>query len=405
MLTIDNVRGPRSPDTPIQSARDNVKGTILVLALALPIMAVVSLFAAIPKLAQHFSDVPNAAYLVPMIITLPSLGIALLSPAAGWLVDKLGRRPIFIAALTLYAVTGLAPLVLNDLRYIIASRALLSAAEAGIVTVCNTLIADYFGANRYRWLAIQSALGSVLGTVLIALGGWLADVSWRGPFSVYVATIPLLILALIYIDEPAARVRDQEERSERNFPWAIALTIGVVSLIASVFYYVEPINIASVFTQRGISSSTQAGLIQALTSIAYIAGAYLYKRLGNHPITTQLTVAGGLIGIGMIGIGLSHTYREAALWALPQQLGGGMVIPSLTAWAQGSAPFNQRGRAMGVWATFFFAGLFLCPSVVTATASKAGGLSSAFWLLGLLTCALTAVGLVAAQVVRRFPRT
>lgn len=366
-------------------------------------MAVVSLFPVIPKLAAQFGAERDAAYLVPMIITLPSLMIALLSPGAGWLADRFGRRPVFIFSLVVYAVAGLAPLALTPLRLIVASRAILGVAEAGIVTVASTLIADYFGEDRHRWLALQSGLGSVLGTVLIALGGWLAESSWRGPFSVYLAAIPLLVLSLVFIDEPVAGIRGQAAPSAGRFPWVVALTIGSVSLVASVLYYVEPTNIASLFSERGVQSSARIGIIQALTSIAYIAGAYLYKRMSGRSVGLQLGIAGGLIGIGMAGIGMSHTYQQAALWALLQQLGGGMVIPSLTAWAQGSMPFDQRGRAMGVWATFFFAGLFLCPAVVTLTARTMGGLSAAFWLLGLLACALGATCLLKTPGMRRPP--
>lgn len=381
--------------TASSSMLDNIKGIILVLAQALPIMAVVSLFPAMPNLMQQFGDVPNAAYLVPMIITIPSFCIALLAPAAGWLVDKVGRRPVLNASLALYAVSGLAPLVLNDLIPIIASRALLGVAEAGIVTVASTLIADYFGEQRYRWLALQSGIGAVAGTALIALGGWLADFSWRGPFSIYVFAIPLFVVSLIFLNEPPKQSQQDERTAIGKFPWSVALSVGAVSLISSVLYYSEPTHIAAIFKERGVGSSTEIGLIQALTSLAYIAGAFLYKLLSERPVGVLLAVAGGLIAIGMVGIGLSSTTKEAAFWALFQQLGGGMVIPSLIGWAQASVPFEQRGRAMGIWATFFFTGTFFCPTIVTFTTGMSGSLSTTFWWLGLLTGALAAVFLVA----------
>jgi MFS family permease len=379
-------------------ARGTLKGVILVLAQALPIMAVVSLFPVIPQLMQQFGGVPHGAFLVPMIITLPSFGIALFSPLAGWLADRLGRRPVMVGALALYAATGLLPLILSDLTAIVLSRAVLGLAEAGIVTVASTLIADYFGDQRYRWLAIQSGLGSALGTLLIALGGWLAESSWRGPFSVYAVTIPLLVLAALFIDEPAAQRQTPATPLRRGaFPWRIAAIIGVVSLLSSALYYVEPTNVATLFMQRGASSSSQIGLIQALTSLGYILGAFVYKRLSQRGIGLLLALAGVLVGVGMLGIGVSHSLLAAALWAVPQQLGGGMVIPALTAWAQGSMPFDQRGRAMGIWATFFFAGLFLCPTLVTLTTAALGSLSGAFAVLGAVCCALAVLSFLCAR--------
>jgi MFS family permease len=358
------------------------KGLLLVLAQALPIMAVVSLFPAIPKLAQQFGGVPHADYLVPMIITLPSFGIAIFSPAFGWMTDRVGRRPLYLGALTLYAVMGLAPLFLKDLGMIVASRAALGLAEAGIVTVGGTLIADYFGEDRYRWLALQSGLGSVLGTLLIAVGGWLADASWRGAFAIYLVAIPLLVASAIMIDEPIAPSRYESHRTQGPFPWKIALLFGGVSLVTSALYYVEPTNIAALFQERGVQSTARIGLIQASTSIAYILGAYVYKRISHSGIAVQLAISCALIGAGMVGIGQSATWQTASFWALVQQLGGGMVIPALTGWAQGCVSFEQRGRAMGIWATFFFSGLFLCPSLVAWSKSGLGSLSLAFTFLG-----------------------
>jgi len=390
-----------APSLP-RGSHSTAKGLILVLAQALPIMAVVSLFPVIPKLAAQFGSVPNAAFLVPMIITLPSFGVALLSPAAGWLADRFGRRPVFMASLIIYVLAGLAPLVLDQLKWVVGSRAVLGIAEAGIVTVASTLIADYFGGDRHRWLAIQSGLGSLLGTVLIAVGGWLAEYSWRGPFTVYATAVPLLAFAFFYIDEPERVTRSDVEAVRAAFPWRVALVVGFVSLVASVLYYVEPTQIATLFTERGLQSSARIGQIQALTSIAYIVGAYVFKRVSNRAIGVQLMIAGGFIGIGLIGIGLSHTVQQAALWAVPQQLGAGMVIPALTGWAQGSVSTGLRGRAMGIWATFFFAGLFLCPNVVTVTTNAVGGLSETFWILGVVTCVLAVVSMAAVARSRQF---
>ena len=53
------------------------KGLTLIYAQVLPVMAIVSLFPAIPKLFAHFGQHPNAAFLIPAIVTAPSLFAAL----------------------------------------------------------------------------------------------------------------------------------------------------------------------------------------------------------------------------------------------------------------------------------------------------------------------------------------
>jgi predicted MFS family arabinose efflux permease len=65
-----------------------------------------------------------------MIITLPSLGIVLLGPLAGVMADRWGRRRLQLWALALFALAGMAPMVLDDLRWILCAQAILGVAEA-----------------------------------------------------------------------------------------------------------------------------------------------------------------------------------------------------------------------------------------------------------------------------------
>ncbi len=368
------------------------KGITLVLAQILPVMAIVSLFPAIPKLFEHFGGVGNAGLLVPMIVTVPSLCIALFAPVAGWGADRFGRRPCFVGGLALYVVAGLAPLLIDDLPTLVASRGVLGIAEALIITASSALIGDYFGTQRYRWAAWVGASTSIGGTLLIAAGGVLADVSWRGPFAVYALAIPCLILALIFIDEPVQRERDAIVPGEAGFqgyPWRAALLIGGVTLVASLLYYVEPLNVATVLVAKGAGSATQVGLIQAATSLAYIVGAFVYRRFHALPIGQLLAIAGVFMGIGVIVIGQAATYQMVAVGATIQQLGGGMIIPILLAWGQGILPVEQRGRGMGIWASAFFTGTFLCPPLVGAIGGATGGLQPAMLLMGAVTLVIS----------------
>ena len=58
--------------------------------------------------------------------------------------DRLGRKRLLIVATVLYAVFGTAPLWLDSLGAIMASRALVGITEAAIMTCCTTLIGDYY---------------------------------------------------------------------------------------------------------------------------------------------------------------------------------------------------------------------------------------------------------------------
>src|SRR5579859_3830969 len=150
-------RRPHLTETRMERKAGNLQGVALLLGSILPTLAIVSLVPNLPQLFQRFSDVPHHELLVPMIITVPSLCIALFSPVAGAIADFWGRRRMLIGALVAYSILGLVPLLLNDLVYILASRFVVGVAEAAILTAVNALLGDYFvGDERSKWLGIQT---------------------------------------------------------------------------------------------------------------------------------------------------------------------------------------------------------------------------------------------------------
>ncbi len=82
---------------------------VLILAMFLPILAIIALAPALPTLLDHFRDVPNARTVVPMLLTVPALCIALFGGVAGWLTDRYGRRNLILGAMLVYGLAGIAP--------------------------------------------------------------------------------------------------------------------------------------------------------------------------------------------------------------------------------------------------------------------------------------------------------
>ena len=365
------------------------KGITLVYAQIMPVMAIVSLLPAIPRLLEEFGSNPSAHLIIPAIVTLPSLFCAVFAPIAGVIGDRFGRRPSLIFGMCLYVAAGIVPIFSDDLQFILVSRAALGIAEAFAITISSALVGDYFGEERHKWNSWAGIATSISGTALIAAGGFLADVSWRGPFFIYLAIIPALIMAIIYIDEPERPVDGPTTGTGRlPFPFREALLIGAVTLIASIVYYVEPLHIARVFDMRGAGSSTSIGLIQAATSIMYIVGALLYRRLHNRSVGQLLGLAALLVGTGQVIIGFGGTWQIVAIGAAVQQLGGGIIIPALLAWGQAILPLEQRARGMGIWATAFFTGTVLCSPFVSLVSQLSGGLLAAMTVLGFVTLLL-----------------
>ncbi|MDQ6761067.1 MAG: MFS transporter, partial [Bacteroidota bacterium] len=175
----------------------------LLLVSSLTIMSVITISPALPQMATAFSHVKNSAFIVKMILTIPALMIAIISPLTGRLIDKHGRLKILWLSLILYAISGSAGYFLNDLYYILISRAILGIAVGMSMTIVITLIADYFeGMQRQKFVGLQIAFMSLGGILFIGLGGILADFGWRYPFLIYLFSLLILPLSIIFLKEP-----------------------------------------------------------------------------------------------------------------------------------------------------------------------------------------------------------
>ena len=182
-------------DTPRQAGWP--QGLIVVMVGILPMMAIVTLMPIVPALVRNFQHVPGIQTLAPLVLSAPGLCVALFSPFAGILADRIGRRRLLLAFTTLYGIGGVLPFFLTDFNALMGSRLLLGVGEAFILTLGNTLMGDYFEqGERAKWLAWQSFVGPLLGALLLATSGRLSMIQWSLPFLIY--GVALLMAAFAY---------------------------------------------------------------------------------------------------------------------------------------------------------------------------------------------------------------
>ncbi len=92
-----------------------------------------------------------------------------------------------------------------------------------------------------------------------------------------------------------------------------------------------------------------------------------------------------VIGAGMAGIGLATTVPQMVAAVVVHQIGTGMAVPTLIAWAQTKFPFEHRGRGMGLWSSAFFLGQFASPIIIHQFAGVSGSMRGGFLVAGLVS--------------------
>jgi MFS family permease len=367
------------------------QGLTVIAAGFLPILAIVTLFPAVPAIIDHFSADPSAGWKVPAMVSAPGLAIALLAPFAGILVDRFGRRKLLLISTFFYGFIGVIPFLLTDLNLMYASRVLLGVTEAAILTTLNTLIGDYWDdAPRRRWLALQGSAGPFLASGMIFGAGYLTALRWNGVFLIYLVAFPIFIAMLVFMFEPRndATLRQRlalgAAPATTRYPWKTSAEIGAVTLFVAFLYYVFIVNGGLAFREVGIQSSEDLGRITAIPSLFIIAGAGMFWLSGRLSSGAQLAIVLALLGLGLATIGLAPNWQVMVGGLAVQQTGAGMAIPTLIAWAQTKLPFEHRGRGMGVWTACFFFGQFLSPLLVSLIRTATVTMQGAFLCAGIV---------------------
>jgi len=354
------------------------------------VMAIIALSPTVPTLLAHFRDVGNPQLMVPLLITAPSACIALFAPGAGAIVDRFGRRRLMLWATAVYGIGGFIPFFIDNFWAVVAGRVVIGLGEAAVLTVSNTLLADYFDEKaRHRWLMLQGLMGSILGSVTIACSGFLAAKGWQWPFAVYGVAFPILLASMFYLYEPQPRVRAQQDAvapaaAGLPFPYRVALAVCGVTVLLSTIYYVQVIHFSVLLKDLGVLDPESIGLAMAIPSVGVPIGAVLFKLTTRFGVRSQIALVFLGYCIGLAGIGLAPDYKVALAFAFVQQLANGLIVPALVAFAQSSFSFEHRGRGMGWWASAFFAAQFLSPAVVNLVRGVFGGLQPAFLVFGVV---------------------
>ena len=366
-----------------------IQGVIIVLINMLPMMAIVALMPVVPAIVENFKDIPHITTWAPLVLSAPGLCIALVSPYAGVLVDKFGRRRLLIATMILYGIGGLIPFFVNSFPALMGGRLLLGVGEAFVMTLANVLLGDYFSVKaRNWWLVVQSVAGSACGTLLLYTSGQLAASGWQYPFLVYSAALVFALLAWLFIFEPFEKTTLVKNADKVKMPLSLITKLCITTLVASTIWFVYTLQFSLALDEMGFKDRKELGKIFAAASIAVPIGSLLFKFLSSRAIGVQLLIMATLIGTGLLGIGLSHTKTFVMIFATIQQLGCGMTMPVLIGWGLNTLPPEFRGRGMGFWSSAFFLGQFISPLVVTGVKNMAGSLLNAFVVFGILCIAL-----------------
>jgi MFS family permease len=374
-------------------------GSLSILAAAIVSPALPAIRAAFPGAELTVARVTlKLPVLTGLVLTLPALFIAAAAPVVGGLIDRVGRLPVLAGGAVVYAVGGGAPLVVETLPAVLASRALLGLGVAGLFVTSTALITDYYsGQTQSAMLGIQGALATASGVVFLPLAGVLVGLSWRGPFLLYLVALALIPAVVRLLREPRETAETTPASSpSRNSLTAVAAPLAAaygLAFVGMTAFYTLPVQLPFYLAATTGSGATGSGVVLAVAMLSGGLVALSYRRVRavvgvyGTVAVTFLAMGAGLATLGA-ATGLAGVVAGVAVVGGAQ----GLLVPNLNAWVAAVVPDAARGRALSGVVTGLFVGQF-CSALVSQPAVERVGFGTTYLAAGgvLLAVGLTAL--------------
>lgn len=302
---------------------------VLALAQFLVILDASIVNIALPSLGMDLSLDTNMLSWVITAYVLPFGGMLLLG---GRMSDRYGHRRLFIAGVAGFVMASAAAGIANSGAWLLAARAVQGGSAAFLAPAALALVTRLFTEpqDRAKALGIWGAVAGIGSAAGVLLGGVLTS-SFGWP-SVFYVNVPVGLLVIVVI--PFLIVKDQPgERTNLDTPGAVAVTAGLVSLVAAlseiervgwtspqtlalagvsvislaVFVFIErrsanPLMPLGVFRNKALSGGNLAMFLigGATTGLFFALSVYMQQVLNYSAMKaglTQLPLAGAIVVI------------------------------------------------------------------------------------------------------------
>ncbi len=352
---------------------------------AMTVLGSTAIAPALPNLEKHFLDIENIEFLVKLVLTIPAIFIVFFSPISGYLFDRYNRLKLIYPAIIIWSISGVSGFFLDNIYYILISRAIFGIATAFVMTGSSALLADYYtGIKREKALRLQNFYTAFGGTLFLIMGGFLSNINWRYPFLVYILGFVIFIFAFIILFEPQKNKKTSLNHADSNkFNFFTFLPIYMLSFFGMSLFYIVPTQIPFMIINVLHKSGEYVGNSLALSSIVTALTSLLYARIRQYLSLDNMYVLGfSIVGIGLCIINIFHSYFMLLIALICMGFGLAIFLVTNSSWLFSLTNETNRAKAYGFLASSVFIGQFLSP-IITQPIVEVFGLINMFLIFGL----------------------
>jgi DHA1 family bicyclomycin/chloramphenicol resistance-like MFS transporter len=278
---------------------DSLAFTLLLGALAT--LPPLSIDMGLPALALIQASLAASAGQATLTLSVFLVGYGAAQLLVGPVSDRVGRRPVMLGGLVLFALGGVGCALAPSIGLLLACRLVAGIGAAGSTTLVMAIVRDVFTGQAARVqistvsmvMSVAPMIAPSIGGLMLLLGGW------RFIYSL-LAIAGIVLLAAVWCGLTETRPPDRGARLDLVGRYAAVLrqrrTVGYAAINAlgfgSLFAFIAVSSV--VLIGRMGASVALFGLLFALTSGGVLAGNWCNTLLARRDVRQELPLAVGL---------------------------------------------------------------------------------------------------------------
>lgn len=309
----------------------------------------------VPSMPSISKDLGSSYATVQLGLSLYLLMTAVVSLVVGPISDKIGRRPVILAAFLIFLIGTAMCIFAESAWMFLAGRVIQTSSSAGMV-LSRAIVRDVYPREKsasmigyvVMGMAIAPMIGPAIGGYIDSVAGWRWSFAMLGAFGAValVSTWASLPETNTFAGQSAAKqLRAYKTILTMPLFWLYVASSSLASAVFFGFLGGGPA-VSSVFFQQ---TPFQYGLYFSLCAVGYAAGNGLAGRFSEAVGVARMMYLGALVTLlgPALSLCLFMLFADPAPWMLfvPLALvglGNGMTLPNVTA-----ATISLRPEAAG----------------------------------------------------------
>jgi len=366
-------------------------------AMLLGFMMVSMITPAFPKMVQTLGISEQSIGLLITACTLPCL---LLSPFAGIVTDKIGRKKMLVPSIFFFGIAGGSCAFANDFNTLLILRLLQGIGAAPLFGTSVTIIGDIFtGQQRSEAMGLNTTVNYTGYVIYPLVGGALANLTWSYPFLPFLLAIPVGIIALFYLQYPEPKNRQTlKDYLGDTLHYLRSLHVLWLFLAAAITYI---LHYGAYLIYFGILLDSQfhappftIGVFFSIIGLTTAATSYQVGTLSKRFSPSLLmVVAFTMYTFAMLIIPVLPNLWLLLLPTIIFGIGHGLNSPSMHIIAASLTQPEHRAGFMALLGTMILLGMTVAP-LVTGLIFRLSSLNSTFIVAGFIALLIPVMAVI-----------